>query len=130
MTFNLARVVVDAQIEYYDAAKGKLAVYDKPLDLTLCFNRILAMKAFVTRTVIISSPPKQEKTMPHDNNPAKKAVIKMSNTKQVSKHTIFTSRRFCLHIVNLEQRSSRSLMRSIRTSLVWLLARMHLDVIV
>ena len=123
MAFNLARVVVDAQIGYFDAVKEKLAVYDKPLDLTPFFNKIIAIKAFATRTATINSPSKQEKTMPRDHNPAKKSVIKMSNTKQVSS-TRFTSGGLGLHIVNLERRSSRSFLRSTRTSLIYFLARM------
>ena len=42
MSSNLARLMGDVQIEYCNAVKGKLAVYDKALDFTPSFNKILA----------------------------------------------------------------------------------------
>ena len=95
MSFNLARVVVDAQIEYCDAVKEKLAVYGKALDLTPSFNGIIAIKAFVIRTATMNSSPKHHTTMPRDHNSAKKSLIKVSNTEQVSEHETHEWRLAC-----------------------------------
>ena len=95
MSFKLARVVVDAQIEYCDAVKGKLAVYDKALDLAPFFNEILAIKGFMARTSTMNSSPKHHTTMRRDHNSAKNSLIKMSNTKQVSEHETHARRLAC-----------------------------------
>ena len=95
MSFNLARVVVDAQIEYCDAVKEKLAVYGKALDLTPSFNGILVIKAFVIRTATMNSSPKHHTTMRSDHNSAKKSLIKLSNAKQVSEHETHEWRLAC-----------------------------------
>ena len=71
MSFNLTQTGVDAQMEYCDAVKGRLAVYDEAHDLTLSFNKIFTMKAFVFRAATVNLPPKHHKTIPHAQNPSK-----------------------------------------------------------
>ena len=88
ISFNLARVLVDAQIEHSDAVEAQLAVYDSALHLTPSFNRILAIRGFLiwTATRILRS--KHHKPIPHAHNPAKTSPIKSSSTKQASSPNI------------------------------------------